>query len=61
MPDALLLTKVSLPKLRHIFVSREKILTQLNEEIQDGHLLTLDSAPAGYGKTTSIRMWVEEV
>jgi len=61
MSDPLLLTKASLPILRHIFVSREKILTQLNEGIQDGHLLTLVSAPAGYGKTTSIRMWVEEV
>ena len=60
MSDPLLLTKASLPILRHILVSREKILTQLNEEIQDGHLLTLVSAPAGYGKTTSIRMWVEE-
>ena len=61
MSDPLLLTKASLPILRHILVSREKILTQLNEGIQDGHLLTLVSAPAGYGKTTSIRMWVKEV
>src|SRR5690606_34001572 len=28
--------------------------------LQDGHLLTLVSAPAGYGKTTTLRMWVEE-
>lgn len=27
--------------------------------LRDGHLLTLVSAPAGYGKTTTIRMWVE--
>ena len=59
MPDPLLVTKVSLPILRHILVPRVKILRQLSEGLQDGHLLTLVSAPAGYGKTTTIRMWVE--
>jgi len=58
MPDLLLATKVSLPILRHIFVPRKKVLRQLSEGVQDGHLLTLVSAPAGYGKTTTIRMWV---
>jgi len=60
MPDTLLVTKVSLPKLRHILVPREKVRRQLSEGVQDEHLLTLVSAPAGYGKTTTIRMWVEE-
>lgn len=60
MPDTLLATKVSLPILRKTVVSREKILRQLREGVQDGHLLTLVSAPAGYGKTTTIRMWAEE-
>jgi len=60
MRDALLLTKVSLPILRKIVVPREKVLRQLGEGIQDGHLLTLVSAPAGYGKTTTIRMWMEQ-
>src|SRR5512134_55009 len=60
MPDLLLLTKVSLPILRNILVPREKVLRQLREGVQERHLLTLVSAPAGYGKTTTIRMWVEE-
>ena len=60
MPDILLMTKVSLPLLRHVFVSREKILREISEGVQDGHLLTLVSAPAGYGKTTTVRMWAEE-
>jgi LuxR family maltose regulon positive regulatory protein len=60
MSDTLLATKTNLPILRHIFVPRKKILMQLREGIQDGHLLTLVSAPPGYGKTTTIRMWVEE-
>ncbi|HLO16602.1 MAG TPA: AAA family ATPase, partial [Anaerolineales bacterium] len=60
MSDTLLLTKVSLPILRNIVVPREKVLRQLSEGVQDGHLLTLVSAPPGYGKTTTIRMWVEK-
>src|SRR5574339_402776 len=60
MADTLLLTKVSLPILRNIVVPREKVLRQLRAGVQDHHLLTLVSAPAGYGKTTTIRAWVEE-
>ncbi len=46
MADPLLMTKVSLPILRHILVPREKVLRQLSQGVQDGHLLTLVSAPA---------------
>ncbi|RIK32232.1 MAG: hypothetical protein DCC56_00040 [Anaerolineae bacterium] len=60
MPDLLLATKIRLPLLRHNFVLRKKALRQLNEGLQEGRLLTLVSAPAGYGKTTTLRMWVEE-
>src|SRR5512144_1005275 len=60
MSDPLLVTKVSLPILRHILVPRKKVLRQLSAGVREGHLLTLVSAPAGYGKTTTIRMWVEE-
>lgn len=60
MPDPLLVTKISLPIMRQSLVSREKVLRQLSEGVQDGHLLTLVSAPAGYGKTTTIRMWVAQ-
>lgn len=59
MPDPLLVTKIRLPALRHLFVSRQKVLDQLCQGYRDGHVLTLVSAPAGYGKTTTIRMWVE--
>ncbi len=53
-------TKVSLPILRQRLVSRRNALGQLSAGLRDGHLLTLVSAPAGYGKTTTIRMWVNE-
>jgi hypothetical protein len=45
MADPLLMTKVNLPILRHILVPREKVLRQLSQGVQDGHLLTLVSAP----------------
>lgn len=60
MPDPLLTTKISLPILRQCLIPRKKLFGRLDEGIQEGHLLTLVSAPAGYGKTTTIRMWVKE-
>jgi LuxR family transcriptional regulator, maltose regulon positive regulatory protein len=60
VPDPLLATKVSLPLLRHPFVPRREVLNRLSAGLGENHLLTLISAPAGYGKTTTIRMWVEE-
>ena len=61
MPDPLLATKVSLPLLRHPFVPRPEILTRLSAGLREDHLLTLISAPAGYGKTTTLRLWLEEL
>lgn len=60
MPNSLLTTKVSLPILRRNVVPRKKVLRHLQAGFEDGHLLTLVSAPAGYGKTTTLRLWAEE-
>jgi LuxR family transcriptional regulator, maltose regulon positive regulatory protein len=60
MTEPLLATKVSLPILRHILVPRREVLSRLDEGVRDGHLFTLVSAPPGYGKTTTVRMWVKE-
>lgn len=59
MADPLLLTKISLPVLRHLLVPRSRILKRFDQGLSDGNLLTLVCAPAGYGKTTAVRMWVE--
>lgn len=48
MPDPLLVTKVSLPILRRIYVPRKKVLRHLSEGVQDGHFLTLVSAPGAW-------------
>ena len=61
MPDPSLVTKVSLPILRHIRIRRKKALTQLGEGLPDGHLLTQISTPVGHGKMTTLRTWVEDM
>lgn len=61
MPDPLLATKVSLPLLRQPCVPRREILKRLSAGLRDHHLLTLISAPAGYGKTTTVRLWLAEL
>jgi LuxR family maltose regulon positive regulatory protein len=59
--DPLLTTKVSLPLLRHPFVPRKEVLRRLSAGLKEHHLLALISAPAGYGKTTTLRLWLEEL
>ena len=61
MSDPLLVSKVKLPILRHHIVARKEVLRRLREGFQEGHLLSLVCAPAGYGKTTAVRMWIEEL
>jgi LuxR family transcriptional regulator, maltose regulon positive regulatory protein len=61
VPDPLLATKVSLPLLRQPIVPRRELLKRLRTGLADHHLLTLISAPAGYGKTTTVRLWLEEL
>ena len=56
----LLYTKYKLPPLRRSFVSREPLIATLESGLNVGHLLTLVSAPAGYGKTTLLRQWVAD-
>jgi ATP/maltotriose-dependent transcriptional regulator MalT/DNA-binding SARP family transcriptional activator len=46
----LLLTKITAPKARRQLLSRQRLLTQLEQS--HNYQLTLISAPAGYGKTT---------
>jgi LuxR family maltose regulon positive regulatory protein len=54
--DPLLLTKLSVPSSRRSFVTRLRLSERLDEEL--GSKLTLISAPAGFGKTTLLSMWL---
>lgn len=60
----LLKTKLFIPQLKKGLVPRARLLTHLNEGLLTergfARKLTLISAPAGYGKTTVARQWVED-
>lgn len=56
-PASLLLPKLRPPRLPSYFVSRQRLLARM-EEGREGKL-TLVLAPAGSGKTTLVRQWME--
>ena len=57
--DEILSTKLTPPRLRESLVRREALLERLDAGLE--HKLTLISAPAGFGKTTLVSEWVENV
>jgi LuxR family transcriptional regulator, maltose regulon positive regulatory protein len=59
LSDVLLATKLYLPALRADLVRRPQLLARLDGGLQQGMRLLLVSAPAGYGKSTLVRAWVE--
>jgi LuxR family maltose regulon positive regulatory protein len=61
MPSYFVKTKLLIPTLRSKLVERNGLLDQLTRGYQQQHRLLLISAPAGYGKTTLARAWIEEV
>src|SRR5918995_4119659 len=58
MPDALVTTKVRVPRTRSELVPRPRLLEALVR--YEGRRLTLVSAPAGFGKTTLLSEWLED-
>jgi len=60
MPETLLRTKLSIPPLRPSLVPRPQLIKRLNQSVQLGNKLTLISAPAGFGKTTLLSVWVQQ-
>jgi LuxR family maltose regulon positive regulatory protein len=59
MSAPLLTTKITLPPLRPNLVVRPRLIDRLETGFQQGRLITLVAAPAGYGKTTLMREWLE--
>jgi LuxR family maltose regulon positive regulatory protein len=55
----LLSTKLFLPPVQPGLVSRQRLVGKLDEGLQPGKRLVLVSAPAGYGKTTQVREWIQ--
>ncbi len=59
MSAPLLTTKITLPPLRPNLVTRPRLIERLEAGLQQGRCVTLVAAPAGYGKTTLIRSWID--
>lgn len=55
--SALLLPKLLAPRLPAALVQRPRLLQQLDDSHRK---LTLVTAPAGFGKTTVVRQWIEQ-
>ncbi len=54
-------TKLFHPTLTRYWIERERLLHQLTTSLQSEHLLTLVSAPAGYGKSTLVGAWLTKI
>jgi len=59
LPDSLLTTKLFIPPTRPELVPRPRLIEQLNEGLH--RKLTLISAPAGFGKTTLVTAWLDNL
>jgi len=57
----LLQTKLYIPTLRPNAVPRTKLIAKLNRGFEKGRQITLVSAPAGFGKTTTIAAWIYDL
>jgi LuxR family maltose regulon positive regulatory protein len=59
--DSLLATKLRRPSVPPQRVERPHLLKRLNEGLALDRQVTLVSAPAGFGKTTSVSEWVDQL
>jgi LuxR family maltose regulon positive regulatory protein len=59
MPLQILSTKLSIPPVRSRLVVRSRLIQKLNQGMECGFILV--SAPAGYGKTTLLSAWLDQV
>jgi len=57
--EQLLTTKFYIPPARPELVPRPRLISQLNERLH--RKLTLISAPAGFGKTTLVTEWLDNL
>ncbi|WP_135480228.1 LuxR C-terminal-related transcriptional regulator [Candidatus Chloroploca mongolica] len=58
MDASLLLTKLFIPSVPPNIIHRPQLIERLTAGLQAGKLLTVVSAPAGYGKSTMLAQWI---
>ncbi len=58
MNQTFLETKFHIPPWRPASIRRPRLVQRLQAGLEEGHSLTLISAPAGYGKTTLVTEWI---
>lgn len=58
--STLLITKIQIPPLPYNVLPRSRLHESLDDGLLPNIRLILLSAPAGYGKTTSLNTWIEE-
>jgi LuxR family maltose regulon positive regulatory protein len=58
-PDALLATKLHIPRVRPGLVARRRLTDELNSGLYQD--LTLVVAPAGYGKSIAVTQWAADI
>src|SRR6266436_1817465 len=61
MSTPVLATKLYIPPPRAKVVLRPRLIERLDEGLSSGCKLTLISAPAGFGKTTLVSEWVDNL
>lgn len=61
MPEDLITSKLNIPPVRRSLVPRPRLINLLNEGLHNNHRMTLISAPAGFGKTTLVVDWLQQV
>ena len=61
MSTPVLATKLFIPLARSPAVARPRLIERLQTGLHSGRKLTLISAPAGFGKTTLLGEWIEEI
>lgn len=61
MNSGLLATKAHRPPLFPKWVQRPHLIERLKEGLESGRQVTLTSAPTGFGETTCIAAWADDL
>ena len=61
MKNNLITIKFHRPGIPQKQIQRDHLIQRMNRGFESGHILTLVSAPAGFGKTTCVNAWADQL